>query len=286
MRSSMRFVTLFTEKIQPDLKQPERPETEDDLTGDNSKQYEADIEAMNLILISIPNDIYNFMDSCQTAKEMWLRVQRLMEGTDLTEVDKETRFNNEFDQFTAEPRESLVSVYNRFLQLMNDLKRNKVELPNQYEKLVIASRAKKLEKTHDPLALVAHISYSSSRSPQPYYVTHPPSMRYSTPTNTRLRSPSNTRNQAVMQADKVNIQSGNVENDGRISRQSYNVQEESAEGSNVQKETRNVQRTLQTSSARNGNPQMDLQDQGVIDSGCLRHMTGNMSYLTDYEEID
>ncbi|GJU29214.1 hypothetical protein Tco_1172803 [Tanacetum coccineum] len=35
-----------------------------------------------------------------------------------------------------------------------------------------------------------------------------------------------------------------------------------------------------------GNPQMDLQDQGVIDSGCSRHMTGNMSYLTDYEEID
>ncbi|GJU28091.1 putative ribonuclease H-like domain-containing protein, partial [Tanacetum coccineum] len=35
-----------------------------------------------------------------------------------------------------------------------------------------------------------------------------------------------------------------------------------------------------------GNLQMDLQDQGVIDSGCSRHMTENMSYLTDYEEID
>ncbi|GJS15841.1 ribonuclease H-like domain-containing protein [Tanacetum coccineum] len=35
-----------------------------------------------------------------------------------------------------------------------------------------------------------------------------------------------------------------------------------------------------------GNPQMDLQDKGVIDSGCSRHMTGNMSYLIDYEEID
>ncbi|GKA85497.1 hypothetical protein Tco_0807151 [Tanacetum coccineum] len=35
-----------------------------------------------------------------------------------------------------------------------------------------------------------------------------------------------------------------------------------------------------------GNPQIDLQEQGVIDSRCLRHMTGNMSYLTDYEEID
>ncbi|GKB82802.1 hypothetical protein Tco_0949697 [Tanacetum coccineum] len=35
-----------------------------------------------------------------------------------------------------------------------------------------------------------------------------------------------------------------------------------------------------------GNPQMDLQDQGVIDNGCSRHMIWNMSYLTDYEEID
>ncbi|GJS56282.1 hypothetical protein Tco_0629644 [Tanacetum coccineum] len=38
--------------------------------------------------------------------------------------------------------------------------------------------------------------------------------------------------------------------------------------------------------ARQGNPQMDLQDQGVIDSRCSRHMTRNMSYLTNYEEID
>nr|GEX24248.1 hypothetical protein [Tanacetum cinerariifolium] len=35
-----------------------------------------------------------------------------------------------------------------------------------------------------------------------------------------------------------------------------------------------------------GNLQIDLQDKGVIDSGCSSHMTRNMSYLTDYEEID
>ncbi|GKC24912.1 ribonuclease H-like domain-containing protein [Tanacetum coccineum] len=35
-----------------------------------------------------------------------------------------------------------------------------------------------------------------------------------------------------------------------------------------------------------GNPQQNLQEKGVINSGCSRHMTGNMSYLTDYEEID
>nr|GEZ40060.1 ribonuclease H-like domain-containing protein [Tanacetum cinerariifolium] len=35
-----------------------------------------------------------------------------------------------------------------------------------------------------------------------------------------------------------------------------------------------------------GNLHIDLQDQGVIDSGCSRHMIRNMSYLTDCEEID
>nr|GEV43183.1 reverse transcriptase domain-containing protein [Tanacetum cinerariifolium] len=41
-----------------------------------------------------------------------------------------------------------------------------------------------------------------------------------------------------------------------------------------------------SSSNLEGNPQMDLQDQRVIDSGCSRHMIGNMSYLTDYTEIN
>ncbi|GJS30247.1 putative ribonuclease H-like domain-containing protein, partial [Tanacetum coccineum] len=35
-----------------------------------------------------------------------------------------------------------------------------------------------------------------------------------------------------------------------------------------------------------GNPQYTLQDQGIFDSGCSRHMTGNKSFLTNYLEID
>ncbi|GJX33134.1 retrovirus-related pol polyprotein from transposon TNT 1-94 [Tanacetum coccineum] len=37
---------------------------------------------------------------------------------------------------------------------------------------------------------------------------------------------------------------------------------------------------------RKGNPQQALHDQGIFDSGCSRHMTGNKSYLTDYQDID
>ncbi|GKA53948.1 ribonuclease H-like domain-containing protein [Tanacetum coccineum] len=52
------------------------------------------------------------------------------------------------------------------------------------------------------------------------------------------------------------------------------------------KEVVNVARPKAIVNAVKGNPQIDLQDQGVIDSGCSRHMTGNMFYLINYEEID
>ncbi|GKE81967.1 hypothetical protein Tco_1551967, partial [Tanacetum coccineum] len=35
-----------------------------------------------------------------------------------------------------------------------------------------------------------------------------------------------------------------------------------------------------------GNPQIDLHDQGVFDNRCSRHMTRNMSCLTGFEEIN
>nr|GEW30035.1 hypothetical protein [Tanacetum cinerariifolium] len=35
-----------------------------------------------------------------------------------------------------------------------------------------------------------------------------------------------------------------------------------------------------------GNPQLELQEKGVIDNGCSIHMTENMSYLFEYEEMD
>nr|GFA12655.1 ribonuclease H-like domain-containing protein [Tanacetum cinerariifolium] len=39
-------------------------------------------------------------------------------------------------------------------------------------------------------------------------------------------------------------------------------------------------------SPKASNPQHALKDKGVIDSGCSRHMTGNMSYLSGFKEIN
>ncbi|GKE93534.1 hypothetical protein Tco_1574629, partial [Tanacetum coccineum] len=168
---------VFKNYTPPDSQTP-RMQTDDVLIGDDLKHYEVEIEAMNLILISIPNDIYNCVDACTTAQAMWQRVERLMQGTVQNKVDRETRFNNEFDQFFAELGEALVSYVTQ-VRLAKRLKEDSYDdlfdYLSQYEKLVNTSRAKKLEKSHDPLTLVAHTG-SSSGIPSPYYVTHPSSV--------------------------------------------------------------------------------------------------------------
>ncbi|GJW53841.1 hypothetical protein Tco_0097926 [Tanacetum coccineum] len=179
----------------PSKTKPPRMQTEEDLTGDDLKYYEAEIEAMNLILISILNDIYNSVDACTTTQAMW---QRYVTQVRLAKKLTKDSYDDLFDYLS------------------------------QYEKLVNASRAKKLEKSHDPIALVAHMGFLFQN-----FITllcHTSffssiTQCFSNPTNDRLRTSSNTKNQAIVQADRVNIQSRNSGNDDINTRRSFVLEE-------------------------------------------------------------
>nr|GEY42426.1 hypothetical protein [Tanacetum cinerariifolium] len=43
---------------------------------------------------------------------------------------------------------------------------------------------------------------------------------------------------------------------------------------------------VQHNHTKKGIPQQSLKDKGVIDSGCSKHITGNMPYLSDFEELN
>ncbi|GJY49720.1 hypothetical protein Tco_0439676 [Tanacetum coccineum] len=219
-----------------------RLQTAEDLEGDDLLLHDAEMEVMNMILLSIPNEIYNSVDACTSAKDMWKRVERLMRGTIQNKVDRETRFTNEFDQFVAEPGETLVSV-RLAKRLTVDSFDDLFDYLHQFEKLVNTSRAKKSEKSHDPLALVYQHDDVHNNSEDPLVsamllLAKAITQNFSNPTNNRLRASSNTRNQAIIQRDRVNIQSRNSGNTGRNSRRAY-VQEEVVEGMNASNETGN-----------------------------------------------
>nr|GFC21648.1 ribonuclease H-like domain-containing protein [Tanacetum cinerariifolium] len=46
----------------------------DELSDKELKQIEVDDQAIQTILLGLPEDIYAAVDSCETAQEIWLRV--------------------------------------------------------------------------------------------------------------------------------------------------------------------------------------------------------------------
>nr|GEW09579.1 uncharacterized mitochondrial protein AtMg00810-like [Tanacetum cinerariifolium] len=73
----------------------------------------------------VSSDVYAAVDSCETVKEIWERVRQIMKGSNIGEQEKKAKLFNEWEKFTSTDGESIESYYHRFMQLMNDLKRNK-----------------------------------------------------------------------------------------------------------------------------------------------------------------
>nr|GFB34408.1 hypothetical protein [Tanacetum cinerariifolium] len=79
-------------------------QTYDKLTEKELKQIEADDQAIQTILLGLPEGVYAAVDRIQ---------------------EKKAKLFNEYEMFTSNDGESIESYYHRFLKLMNDLKRNK-----------------------------------------------------------------------------------------------------------------------------------------------------------------
>nr|GFA90354.1 hypothetical protein [Tanacetum cinerariifolium] len=176
--------------------------TDDELSDKELKQIEADDQAIQTILLGLPEDIYAAVDSCETAQEIWLRVQQIMKGSDIGIQEKNAKLFNKWERFTSNEGESIESYYHRFLKLMNDLKRNKhfpekiasnLKFLNNLQpewsrhKEVDELKAERLAKTHDPLALMAN-----SKNPYAFPAPHQDQSSFN-------RISSNPRNRQIAQ---------------------------------------------------------------------------------------
>nr|GEV49829.1 copia protein [Tanacetum cinerariifolium] len=73
-------------------------QTDDELIEKELKQIEADDQAIRTILLGLPEDTYAAIDSCETAQEIWLRVQQMMKGFDIGIQEKKDKLFNEWER--------------------------------------------------------------------------------------------------------------------------------------------------------------------------------------------
>nr|GEX53034.1 hypothetical protein [Tanacetum cinerariifolium] len=190
-------------------------QTDEELIDKELKQVEANDQAIQAILLGLPEDIYAGVDSYETAQEIWLHVQQIMKGSDIRIQEKKDKFFNEWEKFTSTDEESIESYYHRFSKLMNDFKRNKhfsekiasnLKFLNNLQSEWNDLRAGRLVKTHDPLALMAN-----SNHPYNYPVFHldqpSPSTYMQQPfSNNNNYNPQPSFNQNYMQQPMSNLE--------------------------------------------------------------------------------
>nr|GFC77526.1 hypothetical protein [Tanacetum cinerariifolium] len=187
-----------------------------ELSEKELKQIEADDQAIQTILLGLPEDIHA--------------------------AEKKSKLFNEWERFTSNEGESIESYYHCFLKLMNDLKRNKhfpekiasnllYDFLKYNQKEVDELKAERLAKIQDPLAFMANSNnpyaslalrqdlspfnqnYMRQPMPNPEDITNSTTamnmalllmakafkLNYSTPTNNNQRISSNPRNRQIAQ---------------------------------------------------------------------------------------
>ncbi|GJR70892.1 retrovirus-related pol polyprotein from transposon TNT 1-94 [Tanacetum coccineum] len=200
-----------------------------ELSAGEKIQADCDMKATNIILQGLPADIYSLVNHHRVAKDLWERVQLLMQCTSLTKQERECKLYDAFDKFTHIKGESLNTYYLRFTQLINDINIYKMKM----EQFQVNT---KFLNSLTPEWIIPQVSYQSPQAPtqliteSPFedsgfvvpvfslrddpiaclnkamdFITAVASSRFPS-TNNQLRTSSNPRNQATIQDGRVIMQ--------------------------------------------------------------------------------
>nr|GEW40654.1 hypothetical protein [Tanacetum cinerariifolium] len=91
-------------------------------------QFDCNVKATNIILQGLPSKVYALVSTHKVAKELWERIQMLMQGTSLTKQERECKLYDEFDKFAYQKGETLRDFYLRFSFLFNDMNMYNIKL--------------------------------------------------------------------------------------------------------------------------------------------------------------
>nr|GEU85255.1 hypothetical protein [Tanacetum cinerariifolium] len=100
----------------------------EELSATEKIQADCDLKETNIILQGLLSDVYSLVNHHRVAKDLWKRVQLLMQGTSLTKQERKCKLYDAFNNFAHVKGGSLHRYYLRFTQLINDLNIYKMKL--------------------------------------------------------------------------------------------------------------------------------------------------------------
>nr|GEY12155.1 retrovirus-related Pol polyprotein from transposon TNT 1-94 [Tanacetum cinerariifolium] len=83
------------------------PKKYSELSPTEAIQADRDIKVTNIILQGLPPEVYALISNHKVTKELWERIQLLMQGTSLTKPKRKCKLYDEFDKFAYKKGETL-----------------------------------------------------------------------------------------------------------------------------------------------------------------------------------
>ncbi|GAV61075.1 DUF4219 domain-containing protein/UBN2 domain-containing protein [Cephalotus follicularis] len=92
------------------------------LYDDNDrKRVQINAKAKHIIICAINSNDFNRISSCNSAKEMWDRLEVTYEGTNQVKETKISMLVHEYEMFTMNENEDIKSMFSRFTNIINAL---------------------------------------------------------------------------------------------------------------------------------------------------------------------
>ncbi|GMI98899.1 hypothetical protein HRI_003559200 [Hibiscus trionum] len=111
---------------------PQRSKAE--WSADDRKKMELNCKALHILFCAFGPSIYEKMSSCESANEVWDKLEVTYEGTDEVKETKIGLLTLEYENFKMDPEENIEKMFDRFSTITNGLKGYGEAIPE--EKLV------------------------------------------------------------------------------------------------------------------------------------------------------
>nr|GEW64121.1 hypothetical protein [Tanacetum cinerariifolium] len=138
------------------------------MTLENKAHYDAEKEAIHLLLTGIKDEIYTTVDACKIARDMWIAIERLQQGESLNNQDLEVatmQVNVQFLQQLQPDWSRYVTIVKQIVDLNKESYHKFFNILKHHQKEVNEIRAEKIVENANPLALVATVQ----QYPDTYY---------------------------------------------------------------------------------------------------------------------
>nr|GEU86448.1 reverse transcriptase domain-containing protein [Tanacetum cinerariifolium] len=255
------------------------------ISMEEKAQRRVELKARSTLLMTLPNEHQLKFNFYKDAKSLMQAIKNRFGGNAATKKSQKNLLKQQYENFASSSTEVIEQTYERIQKIISHLEMHGEVIPQEAINQKFLKKVKGTSSSTTNSHNVAFMSSSSTnRAVNTAQGVNTPNTWGAVDSSIIVENLNDASVSTVTREDTLQGSAGHpgIKTVGTESLLKGLCQRRSTNFALMAYSSTSSQSSINSE----GNPQQDSKDKRVIDSGCSRHMTGNRSYLTDYEEID